>query len=290
MKTATKHVFGLGSLSFSLLFTIILGLIFGTDVDVLLPALRHAVQSWRPVFAGAFTCLTPDKSLQHRIAGITKGHQMPIPGPQQIHVEAVLNGAIAAGGSGNVLTANVFHFRRTSTVAVLSKAAFDTAFQAAIAVPLAACLNARWGQTRNDVRIIDDANDAYVPFAHVVAGAIAGESMESYATAFILLKTGLRGKNYRGSKKIGPFSESDTTTPNFDVFNAGAIGRLNTLITALGTPFVDANGNTWNLQVFSTSLSQVRINPTNVVANDVTTIALNTRVSTLIKRKRKSVY
>lgn len=215
---------------------------------------------------------------------------MPIPVNQLVNVEIVVNGLIAAGGSGNTPTANIFHFRRTTVVNPVNKANIDAAFQAAIVVPLGAALNNRWLQTRNDVRFLNDANDAYVPFAHAVAGAVAGDSMDSIATAFILLKTGLRGKSYRGSKKLGPLSEADTTSPNEDILNAAAIARMTTLMTALGTPIVDANGNTWNLSVVSTKLSQVRLNPTVVSATDVATIALNKRISRLKKRQRKSVY
>lgn len=215
---------------------------------------------------------------------------MPIPANQLVNVEIVCNGLIAAGGSGNTPTANIFHFRRTTTANPVNKGNIDAAFQAAIVVPLGAALNVRWLQTRNDVRFINDVNDAYVPFAHAVAGAVAGDSMDSIATAYILLKTGLRGKSYRGSKKLGPLSEADTTTPNEDIFNAAAIARMATLITAMGTPILDANGNTWVLSVVSTKQSQLRINPTLVIATDVSTIALNKRISRLKKRQRKSVY
>lgn len=215
---------------------------------------------------------------------------MPIPDASKIHLEVIIAGVISAGGSNTKNTNTIFHYRRTSAVNPFSKTAFDTAFQAAVAVPMIACLNARWSQQNNSVRCIDDAQDGYQTVSHVNAGGVAGDSMTTFTSAFLLLRTGLRGKSYRGNKHIGPLSEADTTAGASDILNAAALARFATLAAAILGNVTDANGNIWTPQVFSRTLSQIVKNPTNVVANDVVSVAVNQRVGRMRRREVKSVY
>lgn len=215
---------------------------------------------------------------------------MPIASNLISHAEITVKGVIAGGGSNAVNTVNVFHYRRTAVVNPLSKANLDAVFQANVVVPWAGALNARWLQVANTVRWIDDVTDVPTSFAHALPGGVAGESMPPQISIFILQQTGLRGKSYRGGKKVGPISEGDTTTPNFDVLNAAAIARFLTLTIALQAAITDLNPNTWVPQVFSRTLSQVKVNPTTVVSNDVITTLTNKRLGRLKKREVKSVY
>lgn len=215
---------------------------------------------------------------------------MPISPALITHAEIHLVGNIVAGGSNNKATDYTFNYRRTTTVNPLSKPNLDTIFQATVAAKILLATNVRWGQISNTVRWVDDATDPPVPIAHVNLGAIGTDGMSSGETAYVLLRTGLRGKNYRGSKHFTGLSEADTTQPNDDVLNAAAIVLWGTVITGMGTPLVDASGNTWVLQVLSKTLSQLVINPTTVVANDVTTLFLNKRIGRMKRRAVKSVY
>jgi len=215
---------------------------------------------------------------------------MPIPANLITHAEIIVKGIITGGGSNTKNTVNVFHYRRTSVVNPLSKTNLDTIFNTTVVAPLALALNNRWTQQHNTVRWIDDATDAPVPFSHAAVGAVAGDGMTTIEAAFILLKTGLKGKSYRGSKHFGPLSESDTTAPAEDIFNAAALTRWGAVVTALGTVLVDASGNSWILQVVSTKLSQQLVNPTTIIGNDVNSILLNKRVGRLRRREVTSVY
>lgn len=200
-----------------------------------------------------------------------------------------MKGLMAAAGSGSVDTLFLFHFRRSAGTTSPSKANLDAAFQTAISTPIAAALNARWAATVDSVRFIDDALDGYVDFSNAAVGAISGDSMPSDEAAFLLMRTGVRGKSYRGSKHIGPMSESDTTTTG-DVFNSGCLTRLATICTAIVTGFTDSDGNTWKTTVVSQKFSQLVTNPTTVIANDVTACAANHRVGSMLRRKVASVY
>jgi hypothetical protein len=202
-------------------------------------------------------------------------------------VEVVMKGVIASAGSTAVNTAFVFHYTRGSTSPVLSKAAFHTAFVAAVEPSLLAATNARWSQTINDVRWLDDALDQYQSFTRTGVGAIATDSLPTDAAVYCLCRTGLRGRSYRGSKHFAPASEVDTTG---DVLVAPGLTRWQAVAAAVAVPVVDGNGNTWLPSVFSRLLSQVRTNPTTVITNPITQVLLNERIGSMNRRKAASVY
>lgn len=203
-----------------------------------------------------------------------------------------MQGTIAAAGSGSKDVENVYNFRRTANVLPLSKTNIETAFQAAIAVPVTNALNVRFVQTLNTVRFIDDALDPPQGVTRAIAGAIAGESQATYDSIVINLKTGVRGRSGRGSKHYGPIGEAST---NGDVLIAGAIVLFNLIGAAILAGFTDADGNVWvpeivirNSAIPGTS-SQLRTNPTTVRANDVISAVLDSTVGTMRRRKVKTV-
>jgi len=212
---------------------------------------------------------------------------MPIPANQITHVEIVMRGVAAAGGSDAKLINFVFHFRRVAVVVNPTKAAFETAFSAAVAAPILAALNARFTESLHDVRWVNDAQDPYTSIAAAGVGAIAGDSLSTDQSAYLLHRTALRGRSYRGSKHLAPMSESDVGD---DVWNAGCLARLATINTALLTPLVDATGNIWVYTVISRLLSQTVINPTTLFWVDVNQGLVNKRIGSMLRRKVKSTY
>jgi hypothetical protein len=215
---------------------------------------------------------------------------MPIPATQITQVEIIANGIAAAGGSNNKKFEFVFAFRRTSNVNPLVKANIETAFQTAIMIPVTNALNNRYAQTFNTVRYLNDALDAPVPVARAVAGAIAGDGMPMHNAAYLLARTGLRGRSYKGGKHFGPLSEADTTAGTEDILNAASLILWGLVATAWLAGFTDANGNVWAPCILSRTLSQLTANPTNVVTNDVTQILINKRVGRMRHREVQSVY
>lgn len=211
-----------------------------------------------------------------------------IPANQITVAEVVMNGIAAAAGSTAVNIANVYHFRRTTTVNVPSKSVLETRFQAIIGAPVIALLNARYAQTNTTIRWVNDPLDQALPFTEAGVGAIAGDSMSSLDAVYVLMRTGIKGRSYRGSKHYGPLSEADTTATS-DILNAAAIARFATLIAALAAPFTDANGNTWVLQVYSRTLDAFAVKPI-VASFDVSSVLLNKRVGRMKRREAKSVY
>jgi hypothetical protein len=212
----------------------------------------------------------------------------PMPAVNLVNAEIIMQGVAAAAGSNAVNIANVFHFRRIATVVNANKAQMEAAFQAAIALPILAALNVRYTQTFTSVRFLNDPMDQAQLFPRAIAGSIAGDSMASLDTAFVLLRTGFKGRSFRGRKFLSPMSEADTTATS-DVFNAAAIARLTTAMNAMFGGFTDASPNTWVLQVYSRLLDEFVVKPV-VVSYDVNQVALNKRIGRLKRREVKSVY
>lgn len=196
----------------------------------------------------------------------------------EINVTAVL----ASAGSNTKNVASVFHYRRTSTSSALSKTALNTAFVAGPFTAMLAALNARYGSAVAKIRWLDDALDAYQFFTLIGSGAIATDSLPSYNAVFMLMRTGVRGKSYKGSKHFPGVSEADTTG---DVLTGSGLTRWQAVQAAVAASLTDGNGNVWNPTIVSRKLSQLTVNPTTVVANDVTSVVLDIDVGTMRRRK-----
>jgi hypothetical protein len=208
-----------------------------------------------------------------------------------LFVEIQTHGTIAAGGSNARATVNTFHYKAAAIGVVPTKAQIDTPFQAQVVVPLGLALSVRWTQVFNTVRFFDDALDPPVSFSHAVAGAIAGDSLPMTNTVYMLLRTGFKGRRYRGNKKFGPIAESDTTTGTDDILNAAALVRWGAVVTGINGNLLDGAGNVWVPIVLSRqSPSQLLVNPTNVVFSTVLSTTLRKSIGRLRRREAKSVY
>lgn len=212
---------------------------------------------------------------------------MPIPANQIVVAEITLVASMVAAGGRVVPVHNVFHYARNSTVNPVGKTQLSTAFQAALVVPLALALNVRWEQSKNVIRWIDDAQDVPLDVAAAAVGAIATDSYDSRSAVFMLMKTNLRGRSYRGSKHFAPLSEADTTG---DVLTGAGLARWQTAQAAVDAVLVDALGNTWVPCVFSRTLSQIIVNPTFVVYTQVQQTLLNKAVGQMKRRNAGSAY
>ena len=203
--------------------------------------------------------------------------------------EFVVEGAMASAGSSAPRTINVFHYFRAAFVTNPIKASLATIFRSTVIAPMAAALNARWTAQRLRIRYLEDRTDAYEDTALNEVGAIAGDSQSSEKTAFFLLKTGLRGKTFRGAKHFGPISEADSTSTS-DIFNAAAMTRLNTLGAALIADMTDAQGIVWRPCVVSRSGTDWTTQPVEVERTLITSYAINKRFGQIKRRRSLSSY
>lgn len=212
---------------------------------------------------------------------------MTIPAANIQHVQIVVLGTAATGGSNVTPSINVFNYRRLTVVNPFTKIAVSNIFQANVLAPILLAMNVRYTPGNLTVRILNDFNDAPTVFAAAGVGAIATDSLPSDDAVYFLFQTALRGRSYRGSKHFGPASEVDTTN---DLLTGAGLGRWNVVKAALLANMVDANGNTWTPVVLSRKLSQLNLLPiANVVSNDVTNVLLDLNVGTMRKRRSKTV-
>lgn len=212
---------------------------------------------------------------------------MPISPSLVTNAEIIMMGNTGVGGSDAKNLAAVFHYKRTTNVNPISKTNLHTQFVAGPVAAILAALSVRYVQTSNTVRWIDDAMDLPTGFAQAGVGAIAGDSLPTNDAGFLLLRTAIKGRSYRGGKHLGPVAESHTDK---DIFTVGALVLWNGIGTALLAPLVDSDGNTWKLQVLSRNLSQLLVNPTTVVATEVNQILVNKRIGDMRRRMVRSVY
>jgi len=216
---------------------------------------------------------------------------MPIPLNEVTIIEVQLRGLIDGGPGGSVKTNFVFHWRRTAVAVDPVKSSINTAFQGAISAPIAAALNVDWSATTNTVRYVNDALDAPLEFTNSDLGAITGDRLASFSAAYLLMRSSVRGRSYRGSKHLGPFSETDVThATGCDIWNAATITRLTTICSAILAGFTDSTGNIWVPCILSRKFSQLEFNPTTVVTNDAIQVLPNHRVGSEVRRKVKSIY
>ena len=128
---------------------------------------------------------------------------MPIPLNQVTVAEVVMKGLIPAGVSNAVPTNFVFHYRRLAVAVNPTKAALEAIFNTTVAAPIAAALNVDWAASLHDIRWVNDAEDAYASIAATEVGAITGDRLQTFCAAYLLIRSGLRGRSFRGSKHLG---------------------------------------------------------------------------------------
>jgi hypothetical protein len=200
--------------------------------------------------------------------------------------EVAAQGVMAAAGSGAKNVASIFHYRLATLTAPATKVAIEQAFQTAIMIPFTNAASNRYTQSSTTIRWVDDAQDSPQAVTRAVAGAIATDSQPTLSAVYMLFRTAKRGKSYRGSKHFPAVSEVDTTG---DILTGAGLALWQTLRTAVATALTDALGNVWNLSLLSRTLSTLTVNPTTVIANDVTSVLLNKTLGTMRRRRVATV-
>jgi len=202
------------------------------------------------------------------------------------YVEIVSQAFAVADGGGVKNIFNVYHFRRTSVVPVLTKAAVEAIFQTSIMTPVLAAVNEDYTQTQVTIRWFEDATDPPVAFTETGIGLRTGERLPDFNAAVIQLKTLARGKGGRGSKHYGPITEGDTTG---DALNAATITRFTAIGNAIVNGFTDTNGNVWVPGLKAAERADFPAhytsNPTTTVWTDITSMKLNKTLGTMKRRK-----
>lgn len=215
---------------------------------------------------------------------------MPVVDADLHTAEILVSGTIVSKGSTAVKTVNVFHYRRTATAIPVHKLNLCNVFDNTVGLAMTAAMNLGWTLDNTQVRFLEDPTDAYFLLANGIPGVITGDRFPPHVSAYLYMKTALRGRNYMGSKHFGPMSESDTSAATADIWNAGALGRLTDIATAIQAGLASAEGNNYVPCVVSKRLSDFSVTPCNIVSADVISILVNQRVGSMIRRKVKTLY
>lgn len=218
---------------------------------------------------------------------------MPSPVPTTYRIAEIRTNALrSAQGSNSRQFLYTFHYALTTTTAAPTKTALDTKFQSDVAVPLFAALNVTLTQQNNQIRFLDDAFDAFTSFTHTVSGGVSGDSMPSFNSAYISLRSAIRSKKFRGGKHLGPLSESDTSSGTADIFNGGALTNFGNVAAALKATLTDSLSNVWTPVVWSRKYrgTVYKSNPTVLYVANITDAILNKRIGRMRKREVISVF
>lgn len=215
---------------------------------------------------------------------------MPIPANQQTVVQIQHTGLVSAAGSNNRQVNQLYYFQRPVSSVAINKASVGAAFEGVVVPPLLLCLNHRFSETFLNVRCLNDANDLYLSTPETGVGAVTGDSMPTFNAAYMLIRTALRGKMYRGSKHYFPLSESDTTSGSDDILNAAALARWATFLTAWLGGFTDGGGNVWTPVLLQKTSSQTRTNPTVVNVTPIAQMIPRKSIGRMKRREVSSVY
>jgi len=219
---------------------------------------------------------------------------MPIADNQKFTAEVQLNGTVSAAGGQVRHTLAIFRYRRGNGSPPVSKVNIAAAVAAKLKGPWLALLNEDYTLDSVGVRIMEDPSDDWylaTGAGFTGPGLIAGDRLPPQDVAFLLLKTGFRGKHYRGAKFISPMSESDTTDATADLWNAACLARLNTLAAAIDDSVIDADTNTWSPIVCQHSLIDDSVIPWIIPFAVITNVKVKQSISHLKTRANKvSVY
>jgi len=206
----------------------------------------------------------------------------PLPAVVDPVMEIILKGTLADGGGGSKKCENVFYYRLTTQNNPPLKASLKAAFLTTVITPLIAAAVDRYVPNRGIFRFINDVADLPTSISIAGTGAIATDSAASTASIVVNLLSATRGKMCRGSKKFGGLAEAHTTK---DLLSGGGLTLWEAVRDACKAVLTDADGNIWTPCVLSRTLSQLAVNPTTAVYNDVTAVLVNQTIGTMNSRK-----
>ena len=187
---------------------------------------------------------------------------------------------------------NLYHFRRApGTWHAVTLSQLNTAFIGNFDASLSAALQNDAGAGSIQSKFLDLPTNDYGPAGVMTQGQVSGDRLPLYNTAVCQLKTGVRGRNYKGSKHYAPVAESSTTEDNLTGAGLALWQDVRQSLEDVSDPgfMNDAAGNHWYLTVISTTLSDLVSSPCLFTGADVTEVLLNVRIGTMKKRKEKSL-
>jgi|SRR5882672_1265917 len=199
-------------------------------------------------------------------------------------LEVLVQANILNSGTPGRKSFNVFDFAPVAPPLVFSKNDLETSFITYFQGAVQALLHQDWSWYQASLRFIDDALDPYITYPVAIVGSETTDRAPGFQAVTLRYVTGVRGRSYRGSKHFSPIAEADT---DGDSLTSGQFGAWGSAGSALQAGFTDGNGNQWIPVVVSRKLSQLIVNPTNVVFTNVIAVVPNIILGTMRHRKER---
>lgn len=181
---------------------------------------------------------------------------------------------------------NVFHFHKVGGSSQPALLDLANGLQSGVVSALSAVLNVRVTDILASIRPLDDPTVTEVTTNGTAGtGVITGDPLSASMAVVFRIGTGVRGRNFQGSKHFGGLSESDCT--GGDELDSSRYTLWNVVATAMQSPLVDAGGNTYTMCVLSSTLSGINQSPPFFTGADVDSVTLNHILGTMRRRKER---
>lgn len=201
--------------------------------------------------------------------------------------EVVIRGVVTQTDGALRPVLNVLHVRKLNNAAPSNKTNMGAIVQHNFVTPLKAVLASTWAMNIFSSRWLDDPLDAYLDDGTAPAvGAIGTDALPTRSAVTIKLETGVRGRNFRGSKHICPIPEADTIQDEID---PAVLAGYTAIATALkANPYAtDGDGNHWGLIIVSQRLSTLTSRPAIITGADVVDAIVNIKIGSMRRRRER---
>lgn len=205
------------------------------------------------------------------------------------YVEVVQRGSVLTTGGEVKPSLNVYHFRRKSTGATFDPTNVVAAIATAIEGTVVNAMNVRYTLTQWECRGMDDPSLATAIQPSGAVGQVTTDSYDSCSAVYFLIRTGYRGRSYKGSKHYTPLSEEDTVNDQLAGTGLTNWTAVKTMLAGLITGVTDTDTNVWYPIILSRELSSLDSNPAIFTGADWNEVLLNKTVGTMRRRKQKTV-
>jgi hypothetical protein len=201
-------------------------------------------------------------------------------------LEILWRGSVTLLPAGTRSIVQVYHFKQldlTPSVEIMSsllaqiRLGLDTVLKNALSVDY----------TGLDIRgrFMDDPTTGDTPYITPPSnGTVSGDRLPIFNAATVQMRSGQRGRSYRGSKHFAPVAESSTTEDALNVAGLALWNPVNAAISNL--TLTGTNGTVWAPIILSRVNSDLTANPSIFTYADFEDSVLNAKVGTMRRRKR----
>jgi hypothetical protein len=182
---------------------------------------------------------------------------------------------------------NIWHLRQTGVLVNVDPAALVAAFLAIYDGPVSDALNVAYTGVEATCRMMDDPTAAIISDPSVTDGQNGSVRLPLYNTVTLQLKTGFRGRSYRGSKHFAPIDVTDFTGDELDSSGEALWDLVQGMVATMATGITVSGGSVWVPTIISPTKSDLISNPSVFFGADVSAAVLNDTLGTMKRRKER---